>query len=66
MANKMRLYQHLAQCPVALRVFLDYNPIYWCFVPFLWEDALAESIAYLPGATTTDPDLVKMIPNRVC
>ena len=29
----MRLYQHVARCPVALRAFLDCNPEYWCFIP---------------------------------
>ncbi|CAF4634620.1 unnamed protein product, partial [Rotaria magnacalcarata] len=42
-ANRMRLYQHSARCPVALRSFLDCNPIYWCFIPVLWSEALAEN-----------------------
>ena len=46
-ANKMRLYQHAARCPIALRLFLDGNPDYWCFIPLLWHDAQAENIAYL-------------------
>ena len=29
----MHLYQHAARCPSALRVFLDCNPQYWCFIP---------------------------------
>ena len=29
----MRLYQHSARCPAALRAFLDCNPRYWCFIP---------------------------------
>ena len=29
----MRLYQHAARCPSALRVFLECNPQYWCFIP---------------------------------
>ena len=29
----MRLYQHAARCPLALRTFLDGNPQYWCFIP---------------------------------
>ena len=32
-AKKMRLYQHAARCPSALRVFLECNPQYWCFIP---------------------------------
>ena len=29
----MWLYQHSARCSVALQLFLDDNPDYWCFVP---------------------------------
>ena len=32
-AKAMRLYQHAARCPSALRTFLDGNPQYWCFIP---------------------------------
>ena len=46
-ANKMRLYQHAARCPAALRLFLDANPDYWCFIPLLWHDAQVDNIAYL-------------------
>ncbi len=27
------LYEHSARCPKALQLFLDHNPIYWCFIP---------------------------------
>ena len=46
MANKMRLYEHSSRCPVALGLFLDVNPAYWCFIPLLWHDAQVENIAY--------------------
>ncbi len=29
----MWLYQHSPRCSVALQLFLDVNPDYWCFVP---------------------------------
>jgi hypothetical protein len=45
-ANKMRLYQHTARCPAALRWFLASNPDYWCFIPLLWQEAQADNIAY--------------------
>lgn len=41
----MRLYQHSARCPVALRSFLDCNPDYWCFIPLLHHEAEAENFA---------------------
>ncbi|CAF4800816.1 unnamed protein product, partial [Rotaria socialis] len=30
--KKMRLYQHSAHCPVAIQLFLEHNPAYWCFI----------------------------------
>lgn len=35
----MRLYQHSAQCPAALQIFLDANPQYWAFIPMKAEEA---------------------------
>ena len=52
-ANKMRLYRHAARCPAALRLFLDCNPDYWCFIPLLWHDAQAKNIAYLQERSTS-------------
>ncbi|CAF1439543.1 unnamed protein product [Rotaria sordida] len=37
--DRMRLYQHSAQCPIALQIFLDANPQYWCFIPMQIEEA---------------------------
>ncbi|CAF1484015.1 unnamed protein product [Rotaria sordida] len=49
--SKMRLYQHSARCPKALRLFLDYNPQYWCFIPLLVDEAGAENEAYVQERT---------------
>ena len=62
-ATKMRLYQHSARCPVALRSFLDCNPIYRCFIPLLWDDALSDNVVYLPGASVIDPTLASVMTN---
>ncbi|CAF1481360.1 unnamed protein product [Adineta steineri] len=51
-ANKMRLYHHSARCPVALRSFLDCNPIYWCFIPQRLGYALAENALHLRHTST--------------
>ncbi|CAF1291891.1 unnamed protein product [Rotaria sp. Silwood1] len=56
--NKMRLYQHSARCPVALRSFLECNPKYWCFVPLHRDDALADNAAYHNRNSTIDSELV--------
>nr|ACD54667.1 unknown [Adineta vaga] len=50
-SNKMRLYRHSARCPVALRVFLDCNPMYWCFVSIAWNDFVDENIRVLQTNT---------------
>ena len=63
MADKMRLYQHSARCPVALRSFLDCNPRYWCFIPMLWHETQDENMAYLRGlSSNVDPVLSNVIP----
>jgi hypothetical protein len=36
---RMRLYQHLTQCPTVIQMFLDCNPQYWRFVPMLDQEA---------------------------
>lgn len=38
--KRMRLYQHSARCPTALRAFLDCNPHYWCFIPRLTNETM--------------------------
>ncbi|CAF1623646.1 unnamed protein product [Rotaria sp. Silwood1] len=58
LANKMRLYQHSARCPIALRTFLDCNPNYWCFVPLHCDEALSENAAYFQKNPIGDPELV--------
>ena len=42
----MRLYLHAARCPIALRVFLDNNPDYWCFIPLLRHEAETQNLTY--------------------
>ncbi|CAF1517477.1 unnamed protein product, partial [Rotaria sordida] len=56
MVNQMRLYQHSARCPAALRSFLDCNPMYWCFIPLPWAEAIAENVANRPGNPNADPN----------
>lgn len=66
----MRLYQHSARCPVALRTFLDCNPNYWSFIPLKRDQAEEENRRYSrnPGtrlttvtATNTTSDLDALI-----
>ena len=43
----MRLYEHSARCPVALRAFLDCNPMYWCFIPHLWNQNMVINFSFM-------------------
>ena len=61
MADKMRLYQHSARCPSVLRSFLDCNPIYWCFIPLLWDQALDDNVTYLRDTSSRDPELDNIV-----
>jgi hypothetical protein len=36
----MRVYRHSARCYMGLRSFLECNPMYWCFIPQLWNDSM--------------------------
>lgn len=56
-ANKMRLYEHIARCPDALQIFLNSNPNYWCFIPIHWDEAIADNAKHLPSSTSIDPAL---------
>ncbi|CAM4826634.1 unnamed protein product, partial [Rotaria magnacalcarata] len=55
--KQMRLYQHSARCPVALQLFLDCTPIYWCFIPLPRREALLQDFAYLKGIHVENFDL---------
>jgi hypothetical protein len=37
--DRMKLYQHSVQCPVAMQIFLDANRQYWRFVPMRLEES---------------------------
>ncbi|CAF1366575.1 unnamed protein product [Rotaria sordida] len=41
----------LADAMASLRLFLDYNPNYWCFIPLLVDEAAAENKAYVQERT---------------
>ena len=51
--NKMRLYQHSARCPIALRSFLECNPDYWCFIPQLWYEANEDNLIHFRGTSSS-------------
>lgn len=63
LANTMRVYQHSARCPIALRTFLDCNPSYWCLIPLFWHEALADNRRYFHAIddTTTDPEVLDIM-----
>ena len=44
----MWLYQHTARCPVAIQLFLEANPGYWCLIPMKNEEAVARINTHIP------------------
>lgn len=58
----MRLCQHSVRCPIGLCSFLDYNVIYWYFIPLPLHEALAENTLDLCNSTDIlDPESVDII-----
>ena len=60
--REMRLYQHLAHCPVALQLFLDRNPNYWCFIPMLENETRKEDDLYMRNIRATCSEIIMMLP----
>jgi hypothetical protein len=60
--RQMRLYQHSAHCPVALRLFLDRNPNYWCFIPMLEDETSKEDDLYMKNIRATCSEIIMMLP----
>ncbi|CAM4970956.1 unnamed protein product [Rotaria socialis] len=60
--KQLCLYQHSARCPVALHVFLDCNPIYWCFIPLPRYEALLQDFACLKEVHVEKFDLAFNVP----
>jgi hypothetical protein len=61
----MLLYQHLARCPVALQLFLDVNPDFWCLVPIKSNEValpihanISITTQIIPSPTTIESTLV--------
>ena len=57
--TRMRLYQHFAHCSKVLQLFLENNPIYWCFIPMKIEHVQFDDLSYLStlsSINTTNDD----------
>jgi len=57
----MRVYQHSARCPVALRTFLHCNPGYWCFIPLNLYEAQDENLIYMRETSNEDPEMKNIL-----
>jgi hypothetical protein len=53
--DRMWLYQHTARCPVAVQLFLDANPDFWCLVPMTKEEAAARVNTTIPPSYRRAP-----------
>ncbi|CAF1611529.1 unnamed protein product [Rotaria magnacalcarata] len=58
----MRLYKHSARCPVALRAFLDCNPVYWDFIPLPRQEPIAKDAAYLKKMNAESFESIVKVP----
>jgi hypothetical protein len=43
----MLLYRHACRCPNAIQIFLNFNPIYHCFIPITMQKATEQSRNYV-------------------
>ncbi|CAF1426396.1 unnamed protein product [Adineta steineri] len=59
--DDMRLYRHSTECPSAIQMFLDENPIYWRFIPFSNDEVnqIDQSIAMASRDILDKDDLRK-------
>lgn len=61
----MRLYQHSARCPVALRAFLDCNQTYWHFIPQLWNEPMVINFDFMDEPVNRESEVNHLIQNGV-
>ena len=57
------LYQHAARCPAVIQLFLDRNPLYWCFVPVPTDRALRANTYGPPQPIPTSGQITTTIAN---
>ncbi|CAF4688056.1 unnamed protein product, partial [Rotaria socialis] len=62
--RKMRLYQHSAHCSVAVQLFLEHNPAYWCFIPRPRKEVEQENDFYARIVLATGSEFVYVLPKR--
>lgn len=61
----MRLYQHSARCHVALQSFLECNPMYYCFIPQLWNDSMMTNFDCMGEPLARDSELSYLVERGV-
>ncbi|CAF1457059.1 unnamed protein product [Rotaria sordida] len=52
--DRMKLYQHSTQCPIAMQIFLDANPQHWRFVPMTLEESERSERKMIPPYTFSE------------
>lgn len=62
--KNMRLYQHSAHCSVAIQLFLEHNPSYWCFISKSREEVQQENDFYTRIVLGTGSEFIYMLPRR--
>ncbi|CAF5198610.1 unnamed protein product [Rotaria magnacalcarata] len=62
--RKMRHYQHSAHCSVAVQLFLEHNPAYWCFISRSRREVEQENNFYTGLVLATESEFAFILPRR--
>ncbi|CAF5090192.1 unnamed protein product, partial [Rotaria magnacalcarata] len=62
--RKMRHYQHSAHCSVAVQLFLEHNPVYWCFISRSRREVEQENNFYTGLVLATESEFAFILPRR--
>ncbi|CAF3380546.1 unnamed protein product, partial [Rotaria socialis] len=63
--NVIRLYQHSARCPVALRAFLECNTVYCRFVSQLWNEPMPTNFDFMGEPVNRESKVGHLVQNSV-
>lgn len=56
--DRMLLYKHAARCPWTIQIFLNFNPVYWRFVPITVNEAIEQNRHYVLPSSLILLDLI--------
>ena len=56
--DRMLVYKHAARCPWTIQIFLNFNPVYECFIPMTITEAGQKNRKYVPPSSLVFHDVV--------